>query len=189
MIASTGSTDPSVNRTRSPCNSATSGLATASPEPSRSSSSLETVGCASRNRWLGWAGRSPPSGRRPDEAAAGRHGAAATSAARGSCARPGPAGARTRTWASPMRRSGSRSGPARPHPCARARRRCRPRCCQSPPPAPAGRAGRAARSDRCSDGSGSCRRRTVRETPETTGPNGGRCRPAGRRSAPRRRPW
>ena len=42
----------------------TFGFATASPEPSRSSSSLETVGWASRNLWLGW-GR-PKSSMRPE---------------------------------------------------------------------------------------------------------------------------
>ena len=41
-----------------------SGLATASPEPSRSRSSLETVGWASRKRWLGVG--SPKSSIRPD---------------------------------------------------------------------------------------------------------------------------
>ena len=73
-----------------------SGLATASPEPSRSSSSLETVGWASRKRWLGVG--SPKSSIRPRHHPGQRPGPAAAearAAATGSSAAPDRSGARS----------------------------------------------------------------------------------------------
>ena len=186
MIASTGSTLPSANLTRSPSSSATSGLATASPEPRRSSSSLETVGCASRKWWLG-VGR-PKSSIRPETSRGSSPADPALEAQRQPrvrLERPDRPDARTRTWGSPTRRCGSTGRPPRRPPCATARRRCRRRCCRSRRRPRACRTGRAARSDRCSGASAAWRRRTRPGSPDTTGPSGGRCTPAARRTRAR----